>query len=152
MFVVRKKFLFDSCAWYIIFWHSTYRSRATDIRWVCLCLLNEWLDFISCVITSIIMRSNDGLDDLAVIVHFCHYLWFLSLLTRWLHCSQNFGLFAFRNAAKPYSWKENKIIRKCENTLEWFLLLSNIMIVPVIDDLYTICTFTFIILSFRISW
>ena len=84
----------------------TYRSRATNVWGVCLWLLDKRLDLISCVVTSIIMSTNDGFNDLRVIVHFRHYFWFLSLLTRWLHSSQNFGLFAFRNAAKSYSWNE----------------------------------------------
>jgi hypothetical protein len=48
------------------------------------------------------MSSNDCFNDFAIIVHLCHYFGFLSLLTGGLHGSQNFGLFAFRNAAKSY--------------------------------------------------
>ena len=83
----------------------TYRSRATNVWGVCLWLLDKRLDLISCVVTSIIMSTNDGFNDLRVIVHFRHYFWFLSLLTRWLHSSQNFGLFAFRYSTESHSWK-----------------------------------------------
>ena len=56
------------------------------------------------------MSSDDCFDDFAIIVHFCQYFRFLSLLTGGLHCSQNFGLFAFRNAAKSYGWNRKKYI------------------------------------------
>jgi hypothetical protein len=49
------------------------------------------------------MSSNDGFYDFTVIIHLCHYFRFLSLLTRGLHCSKDFGLLAFGNATEAYS-------------------------------------------------
>ena len=65
------------------------------------------------------MSSDDCFDDFAIIVHFCQYFRFLSLLTGGLHCSQNFGLFAFRNAAKSYGWnrKKNTLLYQNRNML-----------------------------------
>ena len=86
---------------------SPYHSCADGERGLALGLLDEGLHLVPGVVACVVVRANDGLDDLAVVLHLGEDLRLLRLHPRGLHGRQDLGLLAFRDAAETDSWKGN---------------------------------------------
>jgi len=65
--------------------------------------LYEGFNFVPGVITGVVVRPDDGLDDLAVVAHLRQDLRLLRLHPRTLHRRQDLGLFPLGNATETYS-------------------------------------------------
>ena len=83
---------------------NTYRAGADREGWIASSFGHKGLDFVPCVIACVVVRSDDGLDDLAIVVHFGQDFRFLSLHPRGLHGREDFGLFPLGHATESNRW------------------------------------------------
>ena len=86
---------------------GTYHARTLGIVLFRLSFCYEWLDFLCRIVTSVKVRSDNCLDDLGIIGHFCHYSVLHILHPRWVHSSIDLGLLALRYSSEANGWNKN---------------------------------------------